>query len=163
RAIIDDPASLADAWPACSAWHGARLAVVGADAVGRRDRIDAAGLRIVLLDHLHVLDRAAAPVMPREDPRDPLPPSPLDAVLAGGAQPHCAGLDTKPVLLHVLHGWGGGAERWVRDFAAADEQAHHLVLVARGSFARRRHGEWLELHDGSLSGPPLARWPLPRA
>lgn len=167
--IIDDPGSLAHAWPACSAWDGARLARVGADAATRRDRIDAAGLRVVVLDHLHVVDPAAAPTAPREDPRDPLPPSPLDALrarvanaLAEGAQPGCAGLDQRPVLLHVLHGWGGGAERWVRDFAAADRQAHHLVLVARGSFARRRHGEWLELHDGTLAGPALARWPLPR-
>ena len=169
RAIIDDPGSLVTAWPACSAWHGTRLALVGADAVVRRDRVDAAGLRVVVLDHLHVVNPAAAPSAAREDPRDPWPPSPLDALrarvanaLADGAQAGCAGLDHRPVLLHVLHGWGGGAERWVRDFAAADEQAHHLVLVARGSFARRRHGEWLELRDGSLTGPPLARWPLPR-
>ncbi len=35
-----------------------------------------------------------------------------------------------------------GAERWVRDYATGDDGAHHLVLIARGSFARRRHGEW---------------------
>ena len=25
------------------------------------------------------------------------------------------------------------------------------MLISRGSFARRRHGEWLELHDGTLA------------
>jgi glycosyltransferase involved in cell wall biosynthesis len=104
------------------------------------------------------------------DPRDSDPPSPLAplqqrvaAALGAKSAPCKPGLDAKPMILHVLHGWGGGAERWVRDFAAADTQAHHLVLIARGRFTRRRHGEWLELHDGSMTGPPLARWPLPRA
>jgi hypothetical protein len=67
------------------------------------------------------------------------------------------GLDGKPVILHVLHDWGGGAERFVRDLAAADAQRHHLVLTARGNFPRRCYGEVLELRDGALTEPPLRR------
>ena len=158
-----------------SAWNGARLARLGDVDLRRReamrDAMEAAGLRMMVLDHLHVAFTPGL-LMPQpaeRDPRDPLPPSPLAPLLQRIAAaldtttvPSCPGLDAKPVILHVLHGWGGGAERWVRDFAAADREAHHLVLIARGSFARRRHGEWLELHDGSMLGPPLRRWPLPR-
>ena len=173
RALLEADASLGVRW--LSAWNGARLAHLGAIDLGNRDAMrdamDATGFRMVVLDHLYV---AVTPgfLKPRaaeRDPRDPSPPAPLvplqqriAAALDTAASASCPGLDAKPVILHVLHGWGGGAQRWVRDFAAADVQAHHLVLIARGSFARRRHGEWLELHDGSMDGPPLRRWPLPR-
>ena len=51
------------------------------------------------------------------------------AALSGSAVPAQPGLDRKPVLLHVLHGWGGGAERWVRDFAAKlDDQGRDYIL-----------------------------------
>lgn len=168
RRLLDD-AHFPQAAPALALWHGPRLARLGAQHLRDRDAIDAAALRVVLLDHLYVNADAAAPARAAADPRDPARPSLLDALrervtAAADADgvPAMPGLDARPVLLHVLHGWGGGAERWVRDFAAADTQAHHLVLIARGSFARRRHGEWLELHDGRLSGVPLRRYPLPR-
>ncbi len=150
--------------PLASAWHGE------APAGGAPART-----RTVTLDHLFVghagddATIAAIAAMPA-DPRDPAPPSPLAglraalaAALASPATPALAGLDGKPVFLHILHGWGGGAERWVRDFCASYRQAHHRVLVARGSHARKRHGEWLELHDGAMDGPPLRRIALPLA
>ena len=77
-----------------------------------------------------------------------------------GSCPAYPGLDRKPVVLHILHGWGGGSERFVRDLAAADSERHHLVIVARGNFARRSYGETIELYTGALSGPPLRRMVL---
>jgi hypothetical protein len=163
--------------PLLSAWSGRRLAAIDVA------RLRATGLppqyaplRGVLLDHLFVADPAlalAGPPIPAAG-ADPLPPSPLgelreqvDAGLAYIAQnsttPHSGypGLDAKPVVLHVLHGWGGGAERFVRDLAGADGERHHLVLVARGNFPRRCFGETLELFDGSMMEPPLRRLALP--
>lgn len=167
RSLVDDalfPAQL----PALSAWHGARLAQLGAARVRERDALDANGLRVVRLDHLYVASHARMAPAP-DDPRDPAPPSPLAALLeqvvalhrAGAAAP-AAGLDARPVILHVLHGWGGGTERWLRDCASADSSAHHLVLIARGSHRRQRHGEWLELAVAREPGMVLRRWPLPR-
>ncbi len=61
--------------------------------------------------------------------------------------PGWPGLDGKPVVLHVNHGWGGGAARWVGDLAASDPARHHLVLSSHGSFKRRCHGEAWRLAD----------------
>jgi len=153
-----------------SAWRGDRLSRIAdgdlpAAAAGRLR-----GSRVVMLDHLYVAahGRALDGAPEDPDPRDPLPPSPLAELrraIASALQcpltPSLAGLDQRPVLLHILHGWGGGAERWVRDFSAGFERAHHRVLISRGSHARRRHGEWLELHDGAIEGPALRRIALP--
>jgi GT2 family glycosyltransferase/glycosyltransferase involved in cell wall biosynthesis len=155
---------------ALSAWHGGRLASLGDASPRDIDTLATRGLRCVVLDHLYA---HAANVTARstriDDPRDPAPPSPLAPLreriavaFASRIEPALTGLDARPVILHVLHGWGGGAERWVRDFAAAFDAVNHLVLIARGSFARRRHGEWLELHDATLDGPPRLRVPLPQ-
>lgn len=155
RQLIDLPSIS----PLASAWHGPRLA-----------NPDAPGLRRVVLDHLYVAasGRALAYAESPGDPRDPLPPSPLAELRAQlalalrcAAHPDLPAVDARPVILHVLHGWGGGAERWVRDFCASFNQAHHLVLKSCGSHARKCHGEWLELHDGGLNGPALQRLALP--
>ena len=102
-----------------------------------------------VLDHLSI-DDEDAPSLPAVVERARA----ADASLA--AYP---GLDDKPVLLHVLHGWGGGAQRFVEDLAQGDAARHHLVLMARGDSQSRRHGETLELY-ANLRQPPLRRWPL---
>jgi GT2 family glycosyltransferase/glycosyltransferase involved in cell wall biosynthesis len=164
RRLVDAPLRRA----AVSAWHGERLAQLGHASPADADALATHGFRCVLLDHLYVRSPGTPRAPAETDPRDPPPPSPFAALrerivsaLPSGAMPDRPGLDARPVLLHVLHGWGGGAERWVRDFAGSFDGACHLVLISRGSFARRRHGEWIELHDGALRGPPLLRVPLP--
>jgi len=159
--------------PLLSAWSGARLRTVSIEPL-RDDEFAAvlAPLRCVLLDHLYVADprrdlRGPSPLPPGADAE---PPSPLGelreqvvAALAHSAANSTSstdrypGLDSKPVVLHILHGWGGGSERFVRDLAAADAERHHLVLVARGNFARRCYGEAIELYAGTLTAPPLRR------
>ncbi len=44
-----------------------------------------------------------------------------------------AGLDEKPVLLHLSHNWGGGIDRWIEDFCQTDNDHHHFILEARAS------------------------------
>ena len=139
-----------------SAWHGGLLARLDAESRGTGRR--------VRLDHVHV----AAPSAPKRRDADSMPSriGELRSRLAVALEqsdftPARFGRDGRPVLLHVLHGWGGGAERFVRDLAASDTTHAHLVLRARGDFTRRRYGEVLELHDGSLLGPPLRELALP--
>ena len=79
--------------------------------------------------------------------------------LAGLQTPAWPGLDGKPVLLHILHGWGGGAARWVADYASADDRHHHLVLMAHGHFRRHCHGEEFTLRPAAHpDAPPLRRF-----
>ena len=157
--------------PLLSIWHGARLATL--DLTLLRTTLPARWqpLHAVLVDHLYVAQkgrplRGPAPAAAGADPDAPSPlgelRSAMAAAMATAAPAARHGIDGKPVLLHVLHGWGGGAERFVRDLAAAAAEHAHLVLIARGHFSRRRYGEVLELHDGALAGTPLRRLALPR-
>jgi GT2 family glycosyltransferase len=150
-----------------SVWNGAALK--GLDLEKIRDcslPAQFAPRRSVLLDHLYVAD-IAHPLRGPQRARpgaDPLPVSALGELRerVAAALPRAAekvdfypGLDAKPVVLHILHGWGGGAERFVRDIASVDDARHHLVLTARGNFDRRCYGEVLELYDDALTQPPL--------
>lgn len=180
----------ASAWsPLLSAWNGANLRRADAKKVQSYTLPQTlAPLRGVVLDHLYVADptralRGPAPVPPGGDAR---PPSPLGelrekvcAALASDATSAARGaggsslvrdagkprayygLDGRPVVLHLLHGWGGGAERFVRDLAGIDSARHHLILRARGNFPRRSYGESLELLDAAFSAPALRDLALP--
>lgn len=103
--------------------------------------------------YVGVADGLQTPPTLPEDPRDRAP-EPLwgdlalrIAALPAAFQPAAVGLDDKPVVLHVLHGWGGGAQRWVLDLAAVDTARHHLILRAHSSAQRSQHGESLQLLD----------------
>lgn len=145
-----------DHWSAaCSYWRGAALAALPAGAPGRSLP---AGIEAVLLDHLRVGASHGEAAT--------LPPATVPAVVealrerlrgSAAATPYF-GLDGRPVVLHVLHGWGGGAQRFVEDLAHGDTHRHHLVLLARGD-AQREHGHGLSLHAG-LHAAPLRQWPL---
>ncbi len=76
-----------------------------------------------------------------------------------GRIPLAAGRDDKPVLLHVLHGWGGGVQHFVETLMASSRGFRHLALVAHGSSERHLPGERLDLYD-RLEADPIATWPL---
>ncbi len=111
-----------------------------------------APLRAGLLPCLYV-----GPSLPSLGGELPLPLHALQLAVAG-QRPTLPGAGA-PVVLHVLHDWGGGVECFVRDLQAADTQSQHLVLVARGDEYRRPYGRRLCLH-ASLDAPPLQVWPL---
>lgn len=122
-------------------------------------------LRCGVLDSLHVaavdapLRGAPAPTHRHlAAPQAAL--SELRAALAqSGTLPNLRpGLDRRSVVLHVLHGWGGGVEQFALDLAEGDAERWHLALFARGEWSRQCCGEALELvllHDGR-------HWPLTR-
>ncbi|GMU43641.1 MAG: hypothetical protein AMXMBFR25_16270 [Lysobacterales bacterium] len=124
------------------------------------------GADLEVVDHLyaHVPGAGLQGRPTPADRRERWPAHPLAtlrrALHVAGVQPEStwtrAGRDARPVLLHVLHGWGGGAERWVRDMARTDAARHHLLLRANGDPQRQQHGEYLELLD-ARGGPPLRR------
>ncbi|MGB8634240.1 MAG: glycosyltransferase [Rhodanobacteraceae bacterium] len=103
---------------------------------------EVAGDRGLHLDLAHTL----ATAMEQETPHPGLP-----------------GYDGRPVILHILHGWGGGAARWVRDLAQADDAHHHVLLEAHGSFKQRHHGETFTVRDARADGPPWQQFTPARA
>lgn len=80
------------------------------------------------------------------------PPGPRDAR-------DLIGLDGRGVLLHVLHGWGGGAERFVTDLAGHDTRFQHLILRAETDPTRKLAGVGLTVHRPG-EARALQRWPL---
>lgn len=62
------------------------------------------------------------------------------------------------VLLHVSHSWGGGTDRWITDFAAADRSFWNLVLRSRTS--RNHAAVRLELIDPVDDGNIILAWDL---
>lgn len=67
----------------------------------------------------------------------------------------------RPVVLHVSHGWGGGVERWVGDYVAADTVCWNLLLRSRSG--RNEAGVRLELVDPAADEAVLLAWELEEA
>ncbi len=109
----------------------------------------------VASDALYLCDHVVADVA-----ADPCPPE-IGAWLARiGATPQPtvqAARTQQPVVLHLLHGWGGGAARFVRDLAGADASNAHLLLQAVS--CEGVHGVALRLIDAA-NGAMLREWPL---
>src|SRR5690606_32812452 len=66
---------------------------------------------------------------------------------------------TKPVRLHLSHGWGGGLWRWIEDFCTADTACHNFILRPIGEldgFCKA-----LALHAAG-NAEPVATWTLAR-
>lgn len=108
-----------------------------------------------------LLDRllAARPGLPFAAGTHPLLAALRDALPGARSAAALPGLDGRPVLLHLLHGWGGGVERFVRDFAGAASGMHHLLLLAQGTKEAPERASLLELREPGLPAP-LAVYPL---
>lgn len=72
------------------------------------------------------------------------------------------GLDGRPLILHALHGWGGGAHAFVRDLTRTDTDHAHLVLIARAEPGSRHSADRLDLH-ADIDAPPIRSWSLAQA
>jgi hypothetical protein len=59
------------------------------------------------------------------------------------------------VRLHIAHGWGGGLEHWVEDFASSDSEARSLILKPVGD--RSAYGQTLAVYEPGRSQPLLWR------
>lgn len=64
----------------------------------------------------------------------------------------------KPVQLHVAHSWGGGLERWLRDYSDCDTSRWNLVLRSIGTWGA--FGQKFALHRDPFSPQPLREWVL---
>ena len=64
----------------------------------------------------------------------------------------------QPALLHVGHSWGGGIDRWIHDYAAADRDNWNLLLRSRTRYDAA--GVELELVDLAAQDEVLLGWEL---
>jgi len=155
--------------PLCALWREGARAAFAASRLAAGNWPES--LRIELLPNLFVGNRATvARALPEttaganeSPPVSMLADLRLRLAAVTAAYPETyPGVDGRPVLLHVLHGWGGGIERFVGDLATDDHQHIHLALRSQGSSGRRCHGEVLALAVVDGHGfHPLREWPLP--
>ena len=81
-----------------------------------------------------------------------------NAMREGIASVSVPGLDARPVQLHIMHFWGGGLDKWVRDFGRADPSRINLV------FSTFRIGETggqrLVLYSDPADPNPIRVWDI---
>ncbi|QDQ27260.1 glycosyltransferase [Chitinimonas arctica] len=65
-------------------------------------------------------------------------------------------LDGRPVQLHIMHSWGGGLERWVKDYCEADSGRINLVLKSVGNIGL--YGQRLALYLDIDDAQPVRVW-----
>lgn len=68
------------------------------------------------------------------------------------------GYGSYSVQLHIMHGWGGGLEQWVRDYCAADDSRINLVLKSVGTWGA--FGQRLVLYADLEKSESLCDWQL---
>ncbi len=104
-------------------------------------RLRLAGFACVVCDYLHVgwsgrepvpvpVDAVERSAWHRNNPLGALRRAVKDAFARGLPAVAVPGLDARPVQLHVMHYWGGGLDKWVRDFARADTRRANLILAS---------------------------------
>jgi GT2 family glycosyltransferase len=130
----------APADPRCALWRRG-----AAERVAAGGSADTARLPYLAVD-LPAIDGEAAP---SSDFRP-------GALAFGCPAPTAAGRDGRPVILHVLHDWGGGVERFVADQMRDDAEAIHLALVSHGTITGGL-GQRLALYV-DLGRCPIRTW-----
>lgn len=85
----------------------------------------------------------------------------VSEAFAAGLPPVSApALDTRPVQLHVMHFWGGGLDKWVRDFARADVERTNLMLATYR--IGERGGQRVVLYSDPDARVPIRTWDIAR-
>lgn len=146
--------------------QGAKRGGGAGAALGRM--VEAAGLLNAVADCVYVETGAAAgkaspesgPAGAGVDPLEGLRGAVGEALREGVSFASVAGFDARPVQLHVMHSWGGGLERWVRDYCAADRGRVNLILKSVGRWGA--FGERIELYSDIGDPAPLRVWEFSR-
>ena len=141
--------------------------LVDAIAKGMRAR----GRSCVLCDYLYAtggepgakpagLEAIEASALSQHHPLGGLRRAVADAVARGLPAVLAPGLDSRPVILHVMHYWGGGLDKWVRDFARADPASVHLTLATYR--IGESGGQRVVLYADPGARAPIRTWDLAR-
>ena len=126
------------------------------------------GWSTVLCDYVYVPFPRALDVTPTFEENAFLQHHPLGALkravnngIREGLPPvSVPGLDSRPVHLHVMHFWGGGLDRWVRDFGRADSGATHMILASYR--IGEKGGQRIVLYSDPAAMIPVRVWDIAR-
>ena len=83
-----------------------------------------------------------------------------DAIRRGLPPVSAPGLDHRPVQLHIMHFWGGGLERWVRDFGRADPSRINMILTSYR--IGETGGQRVVLYSDPAALVPVRTWDITR-
>ncbi len=131
----------------------------------------AIGNAAVIVDYLYVgyAGRALAPAdhvdfeqtaFLRDSPLGGLRRAVNEAIERGLPPVSTPGLDARPVQLHIMHFWGGGLERWVRDFGRADPTRINMILATYR--IGDTGGQRIVLYSDPASRVPVRTWDIAR-
>ena len=133
----------------------------------------ASGLACVLVDYAYVgfegdvpaavasVDRIEEQAFVRHHPIASLRRCLQEAMREGLPPVSTPGLDSRPVQLHVMHYWGGGLDRWVRDFGRASDSRVNLVLSTYR--IGENGGQRVVLYSDPAAQIPVRTWDIARA
>lgn len=140
------------------------------DLLARRWR--AVGRMAVVCDYIYVgYDGAELPASRGADPTDVAAfalHNPLgsvrralnDALRSGLPPVSTPALDSRPVQLHIMHFWGGGLDKWVRDFCRADSRRTNLMLATYR--IGEQGGQRIVLYSDPDARVPIRTWDIAR-
>jgi glycosyltransferase involved in cell wall biosynthesis len=143
---------------------------VALDALAKRWR--ATGFCCALCDYIYVGYAGEAPAMalPQPDfdetaflqhhPLGALRRAVNEAIERGLPPVSTPGLDHRPVQLHIMHFWGGGLERWVRDFGRADPSRINMILATYR--IGETGGQRIVLYSDPTALVPVRTWDIAR-
>jgi glycosyltransferase involved in cell wall biosynthesis len=132
-------------------------------------RLRASGFSCVVCDYLYVgwsgrdpatidVDGVERSAWLRNCPLGGIRRAVKDALARGLPAVAVPGLDARPVQLHVMHYWGGGLDKWVREFARADTGRTNLILA---SFRiGDEGGQRIVLYADPFSMVPVRTWDI---
>ena len=66
--------------------------------------------------------------------------------------------ERRPLQLHIVNSWGGGLDRWVRQYCEYDRERDHLVLRSIGNWGA--FGQRIALYRSAVMDRPLRYWEL---
>jgi glycosyltransferase involved in cell wall biosynthesis len=144
RSVLD---ALTKRWRAC----GWSCVICDYVYVGYSGKLPAATLATPDLDEMAYLQNS---------PLGGLRRAVSDTVRRGLAPVSRPGLDARPVQLHIMHFWGGGLERWVRDFGRADPSRINMILATYR--IGETGGQRIVLYSDPAALIPVRTWDIAR-
>jgi glycosyltransferase involved in cell wall biosynthesis len=130
-----------------------------------------AGLHNVCCDHVYVVDRNTVhltemeEIAGQEEVRLINQAHPLTGVrqaikeaLTRGISGSIESIFRQPLQLHIAHSWGGGQERWLRDYCESDTKRTNLILRSIGTWGA--FGKAIALYRPCHMDTPLRYWNL---